>query len=151
MVAGAAFADPEADFNLAEVSGNAAVTWGVDLDEGTTGFKNSTDATVKLNLVNSGTKSTEGEGIWAELGVKYDGSLQVVSNGDGDPDPVFTGGTASIDAAKLHFYNFYVGIKSGDTLVGEFKVPNAVYSSQIGVANVVDTRSFASFATAAPP
>ncbi len=134
MVAGAAFADPEADFNLAEVSGNAAVTWGVDLDEGTTGFKNSTDATVKLNLVNSGTKSTEGEGIWAELGVKYDGSLQVKSN----TDPVFDGGVASIDAAKLHFYNFYVGIKSGDTTVGEFKVPNAVYSSQTGVDNVVD-------------
>ena len=137
MVAGAAFADPEADFNLAEVSGNAAVTWGVDLDEGTTGFKNSTDATVKLNLVNSGTKSTEGEGIWAELGVKYDGSLQVKSN----TDPVFDGGVASIDAAKLHFYNFYVGIKSGDTLVGYLELPNAVQSAWNALGNVQDTTS----------
>ena len=140
MVAGAAFADPEADFNLAEVTGNASVTWGVDLDNSTTGFRNGTGATVKLNLVNSGTKSTSGEGIWAELGVKYNGSLQVKSDsGTNDGKPAFDGGVASIDVAKLHFYNFYVGIKSGDTLVGEFKVPNAVYSSQKGVDNVVDT------------
>ena len=140
MVAGAAFADPEADFNLAEVTGNASVTWGVDLDNSTTGFKNDTSATVKLNLVNKGTKSTSGEGIWAELGVKYDGSLQVKSNsGTDDGKPAFDGGVASIDVAKLHFYNFYVGIKSGDTLVGEFNVPNAVYSSKVRVGNVVDT------------
>ena len=137
MVAGAAFADPEADFNLAEVTGNASVTWGVDLDEGTTGFKNDTSATVKLNLVNSGTKSTSGEGIWAELGVKFDGSLQIKSENGGDP--VFDGGKASIDVAKLHFYNFYVGIKSGDTTVGSLELPNAVRSAWGALGAVVDT------------
>ena len=46
-----AFADePVADVNVAEFSGNAAVTWGVDLDSGTTGFQNSTEVNLKLNL-----------------------------------------------------------------------------------------------------
>ncbi len=131
MVAGAAFADPEADFNIAEVSGSASVTWGVDLDNQTTGFKNDTSAKLKVNLVNSGSKSTEGEGIWAELAVKLADPIQYV-------DGAWNGKDVSIDVAKLHFYNFYVGIKSGDTLVGEFNVPNAVYSSKVGVSNVND-------------
>ena len=128
MVAGAAFADPEADFNLAEVSGNASVTWGVDLDKGTTGFKNETGAKIKLNLVNSGTKSTSGEGIWAELGIKLDNNMVIQADGDGKTSAV-ADGKIVVDVAKLHFYNFYVGIKSGDTTVGSLELPNAVRSA----------------------
>ena len=139
MVAGAAFADPEADFNLAEVSGNASVTWGVDLDKGTTGFKNETGAKIKLNLVNSGTKSTSGEGIWAELGIKLDNNMVIQADGDGKTSAV-ADGKIVVDVAKLHFYNFYVGIKSGDTTVGKLELPNAVRSSWAALADVVDTK-----------
>ena len=138
MVAGAAFADPEADFNLAEVSGNASVTWGVDLDEGTTGFKNETGAKIKLNLVNSGTKSTSGEGIWAELGIKLDNNMVIQADGDGKTSAV-ADGKIVVDVAKLHFYNFYVGIKSGDTTVGSLELPNAVRSAWGALGAVAGT------------
>jgi len=138
MVAGAAFADPEADFNLAEVSGNASVTWGVDLDKGTTGFKNETGAKIKLNLVNSGTKSTSGEGIWAELGIKLDNNMVIQADGDGKTSAV-ADGKIVVDVAKLHFYNFYVGIKSGDTTVGKLELPNAVQSAWAALSDVAGT------------
>ena len=65
--------DPVADVNVAEFSGNAAVQWGVDLDSGTTGFQNSTEVNLKLNLLKGGSKSTTGDGVWGELVLKADG------------------------------------------------------------------------------
>ena len=141
-VAGFSFADePTADVKVAEVSGNASVTWGVDLDDtaaGTfsSGFKNEAEATFKVNLANKGSKSTEGDGIWGEVGVEVTQDLKTKSTatatgGEGagtgwDGDNL---GKIKVSGAKLHFGPVYVGIMSGDTKVGDFKVPNAIMSA----------------------
>ncbi|MBQ1832768.1 MAG: hypothetical protein II114_03230, partial [Treponema sp.] len=141
-VAGFSFADePTADVKVAEVSGNASVTWGVDLDDtaaGTfsSGFKNEAEATFKVNLANKGTKSTEGDGVWGEVGVEVTQALKTKSTatatgGEGagtgwDGDNL---GKIKVSGAKLHFGPVYVGIMSGDTKVGDFKVTNAIMSA----------------------
>ena len=66
-------AEPVADVNIAEFKGDASVQWGVDLDSGKTGFKNSASVTLKLNLLNEGSKSTTGDGVWGELVIKTKG------------------------------------------------------------------------------
>jgi len=132
MVAAAAMADePDVDLKIAEISGNAWVQWGADLgSEGTgggyTGFKNGVDAKLKVNIANGGSKLTEGEGVWGELEVKV-GDALVAEQGE------IKGGKAAIENAKLHIGDLYIGIKSGDTQVGDFNVPNAVKSSTIGI------------------
>ena len=136
-----AFADePVADVNVAEFSGNAAVTWGVDLDSGTTGFQNSTEVNLKLNLLNGGTKSTTGDGVWGELVLKADGDPIQWQQKDFS-DTAFEankgmmdgGGTFKykvyVDTAKIHFGPAYVGIKSGDTQTGELKLDAAIRSA----------------------
>ena len=131
-----AFADePVADVNVAEFSGNAAVTWGVDLDSGTTGFQNSTDVTLKLNLLNGGSKSTTGDGVWGELVIKTDGDTFVGWNNTTKDDPANKGMKkdlnlgVKVDTAKIHFGPAYVGIKSGDTQTGELKLDAAIRSA----------------------
>ena len=129
------FADePVADVKVAELSGNAAVTWGVDLDTGKTGFKNTEEAKLKVNFTNEGTKKTEGEGIWAEIELK--GKSLYAENG------AIKDGTASVENAKLHFGPVYVGIKSGDTVYGKYKLVNAIRSADsdnaLTVADVAD-------------
>ena len=120
------FADePVADLKVAELSGNASVTWGVDLDTGKTGFRNTEEAKLKVNFTNEGTKKTEGEGIWAEIELK--GKSLYAENG------AIKDGTASVEKAQLHFGPVYVGIRKGNTLVGDIKLLNAVTSSTIGV------------------
>ncbi|MBQ4555809.1 MAG: autotransporter, partial [Spirochaetaceae bacterium] len=59
-------AEPVANVNVSEFKGEAAVTWGVDLDSGKTGFKNDAKVTMKLNLIDGGDKSSTGEGVWGE-------------------------------------------------------------------------------------
>ena len=131
-----AFADePVADVNVAEFSGNAAVTWGVDLDSGTTGFQNSTDVTLKLNLLNGGSKSTTGDGVWGELVIKTDGDTFVGWNNTAKKESANKGMTGAlnlgvkVDTAKIHFGPAYVGIKSGDTQTGELKLDAAIRSA----------------------
>ena len=166
------FADePVADVKVAEFTGNAAVTWGVDLDTQKTGFKNEESATLKVNISNEGTKKTEGEGIWAEIEIK--GKQLYVKNGGADTGTLKTGkdqgstygvtidgdttryttwkwesnnasfdgsGGASVEKAQLHFGPVYVGIKSGDTVLGEFGPQNAVFSSNLKIDNVAGTK-----------
>ena len=132
MVAAAAMADePDVDLNIAELSGNAKVTWGVDLGSdaaggGRTGFRNETDAKLKVNIANGGSKLTEGEGVWAELEVKVADAL-VAEQGE------IKGGKAAIETAKLHIGDLYVGIKSGDAQVGGLNLTNAIKSDKYGV------------------
>ncbi|MDY3756116.1 MAG: autotransporter [Treponema sp.] len=131
-----AFADePVADVNVAEFSGNAAVTWGVDLDSGTTGFQNSTEVNLKLNLLNGGTKSTTGDGVWGELVIKTDGDTFVGWNNTTKDDSANKGMKkdlnlgVKVDTAKIHFGPAYVGITSGDTQTGELKLDAAIRSA----------------------
>ncbi|MEE0133015.1 MAG: autotransporter outer membrane beta-barrel domain-containing protein [Treponema sp.] len=131
-----AFADePVADVNVAEFSGNAAVTWGVDLDSGTTGFQNSTDVTLKLNLLNGGSKSTTGDGVWGELVIKTDGDTFVGWNNTTKDDSANKGMKGAlnlgvkVDTAKIHFGPAYVGITSDDTQTGKLKMDGAIRSA----------------------
>ena len=87
MAFGAFAEEPVADVKIAEFSGNAAVQWGVDLDSGTTGFKNSYEVNLKLNLLNNGTKSTTGDGVWGELVLKTEEDTFIGwENGDDSPE-----------------------------------------------------------------
>ena len=135
-------AEPVADVNVAEFSGNASVQWGVDLDSDKTGFKNAYEVNLKLNLLNNGSKSTTGDGIWGELVITTDSdNFLQWENGDsnlmvGDAAfPANKGMTSNlnvnayVDTAKLHFGPAYVGIKRGDTQTGELKMDAAIRSS----------------------
>ena len=114
-------ADPAFAPSLAEYSGNQSVTWGIDLDnDNKTGFKNDGSATLKFNLFTAGDKTTSGDSdIWAELKIKNDAK-------DTTGTMVLPG--ASVDTAKFHIYNMYVGIKSGDTQTGALKFTRAIKS-----------------------
>ena len=116
--------------------------WGVDLDAGKTGFKNAYQVDLKLNLLNSGSKSTTGDGVWGELVIKTDeDSFIGWENGNdyfmvGDAAfPSNTGMTSNlnldayVDVAKIHFGPAYIGIKRGDTRTGELKMDAAIRSS----------------------
>lgn len=141
-----AFADePVADVNIAEFSGNAAVQWGVDLDSGTTGFKNSYEVNLKLNLLNNGTKSTTGDGVWGELVLKTEEDTFIGwENGDDSPemnDEYINankglmgsgrnfGLKVYVDTAKIHVGPAYIGIKRGDTQTGKLKMDAAIRSA----------------------
>lgn len=130
-LAGAVFADePSAEAKIAEFKGDAAVTFGVDLDTNRTGFKNEVGGSIKLNLLNGGDKSTTGDGIWGELKLKInaftlqakaDKNVNLLTKIDDDDVKV------EIDTAKIHVGPAYVGIKKGDLNYGSnFWYPNAL-------------------------
>ena len=131
MVFGVFAAEPVANVNVAEFSGEASVQWGVDLDAKETGFKNDAKVTLKLNLIDGGDKSSTGEGIWGEIKIKTDGDTFMKS--EGQDAAIGTLPTkVKVDTAKLHFGdNAYIGIMSGDTKVGEYKLDTAVAAEQI--------------------
>ena len=138
-------AEPVADVNIAEFSGNAAVQWGVDLDTMKTGFKNSYEVNLKLNLLNNGTKSTTGDGVWGELVLKTEEDTFIGwENGDDSPemndeyinantglmgDGRSLGLKVYVDTAKIHIGPAYIGIKRGDTQTGELKMDAAIRSA----------------------
>ena len=139
MVAAAAMADePAVDLSIAEFKGDASVTWGVDLDAdattGRTGFKNEIGASIKLNIINAGDKSTEGEGVWGEAKVKLDNAFVAKAEGDGSTMGL-ADGKVLLDTAKIHIGDLYIGIKAGDTQVGKLELPNALKSSKYGVGD----------------
>ena len=135
MVFGVFAAEPVANVNVSEFKGEAAVQWGVDLDSGKTGFKNEAKVTLKLNLLDGGDKASTGEGIWGEIKIKTDGDTFMKA--EGQDAAIGTLPTkVKVDAAKLHFGdNAYIGIMSGDTLVGEYKLDTAVAAEQITNGN----------------
>ena len=107
-----------------------------------TGFKNAYEVNLKLNLLNNGSKSTTGDGIWGELVIKTDSdNFLQWENGDsslmvGDAAfPANKGMTSNlnvnayVDTAKLHFGPAYVGITRGNTQTGELKMDAAIRSS----------------------
>ena len=131
-------AEPVADVNIAEFSGNASVQWGVNLDSGKTGFLNAYEVVFKLNLLNNGTKSTTGDGVWGELVLKTDGDSFVGWKNTSAGDTAFAPkeGMSNelkwkvyVDTAKVHFGPAYIGIKSGDTQTGKLKMDAAIRSA----------------------
>ena len=120
-------AEPVADVNIAEFKGEASVQWGVDLDTMKTGFKNSADVTLKLNLLNEGSKSTTGDGVWGELVIKTNGdTFAKATNSSNIALPAMN---VVVDTAKIHFGPAYVGITSGNTKTGELKMDAAIRSA----------------------
>ena len=140
MVFGAFADEPVANVNVSEFSGEASVTWGVDLDAERTGFKNDAKVTLKLNLIDGGDKSSTGEGVWGEIKIKTDGdTFDKVEGDDVAFGAVNLPAKVKVDAAKLHFGdNAYIGIKSGDTQVGEYKLDTAVAAEKTKNGNVGD-------------
>jgi hypothetical protein len=140
LVAGLAFADgPTANVSVTDFTGNAQVQWGVDLDAGQTGFKNSEYMKFVINLFDAGTKTTEANGdVWAELVMKAGNTknwTHRLFNYDANTDFTADGATPNvgsaelsfdIDTAKIHFGDFYVGILNGDTTTGEYKFDGAI-------------------------
>lgn len=138
LFSGMIFADePAIDIKLAELSGNAEVKWGVDLDAGQHGFSNSTDSKLKVNLWDGGTKETSGDDIWAEL--KIEAKAGAIENkADGTKGLTGDATTApEIKEAKIHISDFYVDIRKGDTQVGEYKPNMAVHSDNWAVLDNV--------------
>lgn len=120
-------AEPVADVNIAEFKGNASVQWGVDLDAKKTGFKNSASVTLKLNLLNKGSKSTTGDGVWGELVIKTNGdTFAKATNSSNIALPAMN---VVVDTAKIHFGPAYIGITSGNTQTGELKMDAAIKSA----------------------
>ena len=133
-------AEPVADVKIAEFSGNASVQWGVNLDSGKTGFLNAYEVVFKLNLLNNGTKSTTGDGVWGELVLKTDDDTFIgwknTENGDSAMGPnkgMFDGKNLGlkvfVDVAKIHLGPAYIGIKRGDTQTGKLKMDTAIRSA----------------------
>ena len=138
MVFGAFADEPVANVNVSEFSGEASVTWGVDLDAERTGFKNDAKVTLKLNLIDGGDKSSTGEGIQGEIKIKTDGdTFTKVEGNDVEFGALKIPAKIKVDTAKLHFgENAYIGIKSGDTQVGEYKLDTALAAEQIKNPNI---------------
>ena len=121
-------AEPVADVNIAEFKGDASVQWGIDFDNDfKTGFKNSANVTLKLNLLNEGSKSTTGDGVWGELVIKTDGDT--FAKATNTSALALPGMTVVVDTAKIHFGPAYIGITSGNTRTGELKMDAAVKSA----------------------
>ena len=122
-------AEPAANASVVSFTGNASVEWGVDLDSKKTGFDNGTWTEIKTKLFDAGNKSTSGSGdVWAELVIK--GDDEDSCGFYGWQDGSWKGGkNAEIDVAKFHFGDFYIGIKSGDTQVGELDLNTALRST----------------------
>ena len=138
LAGGLIFADePVADVSVAEFKGDASVKWGVDLDAGKTGFKNEESSKFKVNLFKEGDKSTSADGdIWAELKIKAKNiNFKAENGGDGAFDDK---GKVEVDTAKFHIFNFYVGIRSGDTVTGAYKFDGAIRSADHDNAKWID-------------
>ena len=131
-MATAMFADPVANVAVVEFTGNAKVTWGVNLDDNKTGFKNETDTSMKLQLFEHGTKATESDAnVWGEIVVtseNYSNPAGSMINGIAKNDGV-RNITPRVDKALLHIGPAWVGILSGDTQVGDMTPVVAVKGS----------------------
>lgn len=96
----AAFADePATNYSVAEFKGSAAFGWTSDFDNSKNGMFNEASATLKINLLTGGEKSTAAaDGVWGELKIAI-----------GTPDALETSGaltigkSASVSTAKIHF------------------------------------------------
>ena len=108
IVAGAAFADPTVPLTVT-FDGNAKLEYIIDLDGEAMGMHNAEEASFKIAWIGEGTKTTEGDGLWGELGIKA-GGKDATSKYSKD-NCVETKDTGSgieisvpeITAAKIHF------------------------------------------------
>ncbi len=117
-------AEPATNLNVAEFKGEASVKWGIDLDNSDTGFKNEESASIKIHVLDEGTKESSGSDVWGEIKIKAGGVDNAAS------------GSATVEEAKIHFGDFFVGIRKGDVLTGEYNLAAAIKSGKNGIKNV---------------
>ena len=135
LACGMIFADELAVANeVVDFKGEAKVSWGLDLDAGQHGFKNSEKAEVKVKLWGETTKAPEEDDIWAELKIKTTEADLKQNSADGG-NVALDGGKMSVEAATLHFNKFFVGIRSGDLAVGEYKPDAAIHGDVAWLKN----------------
>ena len=118
---GGVFADaPVANVDVAEFTGSATVTWGVDLDDdNATGFKNETEASFKVNIADGGEAATSSDNaVWGEIEVKT-GGLNISTADDVSID-------AAVNKAVLHLGPAYLGILADNTVYGAYDAPEAI-------------------------
>jgi hypothetical protein len=108
-LAGSVFADPDVVPVIATFDGNAKLEWIADLDNETTGMKNSEEATFKVKFIAEGTKETSGDGLWGELKIKA-GSTEVEAKSGGAAASGVAVANPTVETAKIHFVD-------GDTFV----------------------------------
>ena len=126
VAGGMMFAQPVFEPSVT-LDGSATAKWGVDLDAGQTGFQNDTSGDFKVKLWGDGSRELEeGDGVWAELKVT---GKELTWNGNKEKDERWDGGKWELNEAKLHIGPVYVGVKSGDTQVGEYKFDGAIRSA----------------------
>lgn len=134
-------ADPTFAPAVTEYTGEAAISYKVELDGVNAGIVNEESASLKFSLWSDGSKATTGEGLWGELVIKSDGS------GDNNfVGPV----TPAVDTAKIHFVDddFYanVNIKAPAFSVGGGDESSAVKSPVVGLPSAkVDLANAAGF------
>ncbi len=128
LVAGGFAADPVADVNMVDIGGSASTTFGFDLDNEKTGFKNDADVTLTLNLLPSDlSASTAGTGVWGELVVLLDGDMKFEADDVSGTPMTLTNDGVIIDVATIHVGDLYFGLTSGDfDYGGDFNYPNAM-------------------------
>ena len=102
---------PATNYSVAEFSGNATLEYKGSINEDADGkavvkygFSNSTEAKIKLNLLNGGFVKTRGKGLWGELMVEIEGADQE------NPGALSIGKSASVKTAKIHFVDGDVGV-----------------------------------------
>ncbi len=117
-------AEPVAELKITDFSGNAKVTWGVDLGTGVSAFANTTETKLQLDLVGSGDKTSAGDNIWGEIKIKTDGDPIRIKTENGGA-PALSGLKVVVDVAKLHIGSLaYIGIKSGNTDIDYMMLPD---------------------------
>jgi hypothetical protein len=139
MIAGVFADEPVAEASVAKFSGEASVTWGVDLDTEKTGFSNHEKAELEIVFVEGGDKATSGDGVWAEIKIKTEGlQYKKANENNGSKDALWNGdkGFAEIDVAKIHLGPVYVGVRSGDTQTGKLNLPRALGFEQFRLNDI---------------
>ena len=152
-IAGAAFAQTPA------LSASSTLSWGVDIDTGYTGFKNSNSLTFKVPFTFAGATSKKGDkGWWGEISVKN--LYFVLSDGqltqndaliftdwyDADDDGVIDSGEKGGVTAFITNGTWKVSVNSKNSF--DFENADALYSGDVKVAldadNAGTTLSYAS-------
>ena len=91
---------------------------------------------MKLNLLNEGSKSTTGDGVWGELVIKTNGdTFAKATNTSNIALPAMN---VVVDKAQINFGPAYVGITAGDTQTGKLKMDAAVKSADSNNAMKLD-------------
>ncbi|MBR4396588.1 MAG: hypothetical protein IKX70_08305 [Treponema sp.] len=119
-LAGSVFARPDIVPVITEFKGDASLEWIANLDNETTGMKNSTSSSFKIQMRSDdwGGDSTTGDGLWGEVTVRSGGGYTAEKGQS-------TAWTLGIDVseAKIHFIDgdtyFNMQILKPDFSVGE--------------------------------